>query len=350
MSELREILVDTANRLMANAGGWSLCAQVERGEWPEAIWSQLTEMGLPQALVDPEAGLTASDVLPLVELCGYHALPLPLPETLVGNRLLNAAGLATGEAPCSLAEDVGEPPRLTRDGDLWRLRGALRRVPWGRHVDNVILLADTDHRPALVNLPARSLPWRHDISLAGEPRDSVFLDDHPVDPAHFAAYPRSQFQPHLWGALIRSLQMAGALRRVLELSVQYANEREQFGRPIARFQAIQQQLAAAAGQVAAASAAAEFAARQIATDNARFSVAVAKARVGEAAGQVAAVGHQVHGAMGYTQEHRLHNSTRRLWSWRDEFGNEAYWQDYLGGLAAGWGRDGLWPALTARQL
>lgn len=185
--------------------------------------------------------------------------------------------------------------------------------------------------------------------MCGEPRDSVGLINHQVSPSDFAPYPENEPSLLFWGALLRALQMTGAMRRVLELSVQYANEREQFGRPIGKFQAVQQQLSVAAGQVAAASAAAEFAARRIISPHALYAVATAKARVGEAAGVVAAVGHQVHAAMGFTQEHTLHNSTRRLWTWRDEFGNEAHWQEKLGALACEWGRDQLWPEITARQ-
>jgi acyl-CoA dehydrogenase len=75
-------------------------------------------------------------------------------------------------------------------------------------------------------------------------------------------------------------------------------------------------------------------------------VAVAKARVGEAAGKGAEIAHQVHGAMGFTREHNLHYCTRRLWSWRDEFGNETLWQARLGREVARQGADALWPMLT----
>ena len=76
------------------------------------------------------------------------------------------------------------------------------------------------------------------------------------------------------------------------------------------------------------------------------AVAAAKVRVGEAAGAGAAVAHQVHGAMGFTFEHRLHQFTRRLWSWRDEYGQESEWAIRLGRLVAADGADALWPALT----
>jgi len=77
-----------------------------------------------------------------------------------------------------------------------------------------------------------------------------------------------------------------------------------------------------------------------------FAIAVAKSRCGEAAGKVAEIAHQVHGAIGFTHEHRLHHLTRRLWSWRDEFGVESDWSIELGRLAAAKGADGLWPLLT----
>jgi acyl-CoA dehydrogenase len=57
-------------------------------------------------------------------------------------------------------------------------------------------------------------------------------------------------------------------------------------------------------------------------DDAELAVAAAKAVASEAAGNIAAWGHQVVGAMGFTMEHALQRSTRRLWAWRDEYGNE----------------------------
>ena len=79
-----------------------------------------------------------------------------------------------------------------------------------------------------------------------------------------------------------------------------------------------------------------------------FAAASAKLRVGEAAGKVCDIVHQVHGAIGFTHEHRLHHFTRRLWSWRDEFGVESQWALDLGRLMIAEGADGLWPFLAAR--
>ena len=140
--------------------------------------------------------------------------------------------------------------------------------------------------------------------------------------------------------------MAGAMERILDMTVQYAKDRIQFGRPIGKFQAVQQQIAVLAGHVAAASAAAHGAADARARGHARFEIACAKIRIGEAAGHVAAIAHQVHGAMGFTHEHTLHLGTRRLWAWRDEFGSEAEWSGWVGRVAAGVGGENLWSFMT----
>lgn len=147
-------------------------------------------------------------------------------------------------------------------------------------------------------------------------------------------------------ALVRSCQMAGAMQAALELSVQYTRERQQFGKALSTFQAIQQQLAVFAEETAAASMAAAAACRASDRGEAEFEVACAKLRANIAVGTAATVAHQVHGAMGFTAEYRLHQFTRRLWQWRSEFGNDRYWADKLGTLVAAKGPQGYWPLLV----
>jgi alkylation response protein AidB-like acyl-CoA dehydrogenase len=153
------------------------------------------------------------------------------------------------------------------------------------------------------------------------------------------------------GALLRAQQMAGALERILEISLDYARNRVQFGRPIARFQAVQQELARLAGECAAAAAAAgagasALARHGLAHEIAARAAAAAKIRVGQAAGAGAAIAHQVHGAMGFSQEYVLQRYTRQLWSWRDDFGAETEWAQWLGQRVCAAGAEGLWPELT----
>jgi acyl-CoA dehydrogenase len=136
--------------------------------------------------------------------------------------------------------------------------------------------------------------------------------------------------------------------RALDTAVTYAGERKQFGRPIAKFQAVQQQLAVMAGQVAAAGAAADVGVEALSLDDParqEFLIAIAKTRVGDAATLASEIAHQVHGAIGFTKEYSLQLSTRRLWSWRDEFGGDTEWATRVGAYVCG-GADALWPTLT----
>ena len=148
-------------------------------------------------------------------------------------------------------------------------------------------------------------------------------------------------------ALARAGQMAGAISAALTLSVEYTRQRQQFGKPLAAFQAIQQQLAVLAEEAAASRAAASAAARAADRGEATFEIASAKLRCNIAAGQAASIAHQVHGAIGFTKEYDLQKFTRPLWMWRSEFGNDRHWAAMIGKLAAARGADGFWPGLTS---
>lgn len=147
-------------------------------------------------------------------------------------------------------------------------------------------------------------------------------------------------------ALVRACQMAGAMQAALDLSVQYTRERQQFGKALSTFQAIQQQLAVFAEETAATNMAAAAACRAADRGEAPFEIACAKLRANIAAGTATSVAHQVHGAMGFTAEYRLHHFTRRLWRWRSEFGNDRHWADRLGAIVAARGAQGFWPLLV----
>jgi acyl-CoA dehydrogenase len=155
----------------------------------------------------------------------------------------------------------------------------------------------------------------------------------------------------LFAAMMLAAQMAGALQAALDLSVEYTRQRQQFGKPLASFQAIQQQLAVFAEETAAANAAAAAAFR--AADligerggDAWFEIACAKLRANQAARLSTGIAHQVHGAMGFTAEYRLQHLTKRLWQWGSEHGNERFWSGRIGARIAERGPENFWPDLT----
>ena len=157
----------------------------------------------------------------------------------------------------------------------------------------------------------------------------------------------------LMGCVVRAVETAGALEAILDFTVRYANERVAFEKPIGKFQAVQHNLARLAGEVSAAMTAAHSAADAIARggafDDAIFLEATAaKIRSAEAAQEGAAIAHQVHGAIGFTNEHILHRYTLRMLSWRDDFGNESHWAAELGRRVCARGVEEFWPLVAAR--
>ncbi len=352
MTAAENLLEAAAKRLFATHVTRALREQAENGVWPAALWSALEEAGLAQPALPETAGGAGGDLVDEATALiafGRAAAPVPLPETMLAGWLLAAAGLPVPQGPLSLAP-VRKEDRLTlvRRNGGWRLAGRMTRIPWAGAVTGLAGLAETapgTYAVAWIDREAyQAAPGRN---MAGEPRDTIDFADIVLPDNAVAMVALTADDLYRRGALMRATAMAGALAQVLDLTVRYAGERSQFGRPIGKFQAVQQQLAILAGQAAVASRAALGAYEILARgEDAGFAIAAAKARVGEAAGVAASIAHQVHGAIGFTHEHELHYSTRRLWSWRDEFGGESHWQAWIGRRAATLGADSLWPLLT----
>ncbi|HEX3181464.1 MAG TPA: acyl-CoA dehydrogenase family protein [Beijerinckiaceae bacterium] len=348
MSEARDMLVATAERLFQDYCTPELLKASNKGPLSPNLWSALSDAGLTKALVSERAGgagVDLADGLALLIEAGRFSVPAPLAQTMIAGWLLDRAGLPVPASVLTFAvPPAARAVTITRDGDILLLTGKLARVPWAKDAVGLVLLASEGEKPMVAYVPRDEYHAVAGYNLAGEPRDEV---DFASARAEAAASDLDVEDWRALGAIARSAQMAGAMQRLLALSVQYAQERVQFGRPIGKFQAIQQSLAALAGQAAAAIAAADGAIEAAPRDLRSPLIAAAKIRCGEAAGIGAAIAHQVHGAIGFTQEHSLHYSTRRLWSWRDEFGNEAEWSAMLGARAAKAGADQLWSMITA---
>ncbi|MEP9368967.1 acyl-CoA dehydrogenase family protein [Xanthobacter sp. VNH20] len=348
------ILLEQTDRLLTHHVTPACLKAADDGAFPVAAWDAVSEAGLPLALVSEEAGgagLSAVTAGQIIRRTAYHALPAPLAETLIAQALWTCAGGDAVDGPVTLAASGGAALRLSFKAEGAVLHGTLPSVPWGAQARFILLVAqDGDGAAHLVLLPHADRPVRTRRNVANEPRDSLTLADVHVDADSIRPLPAALADADglmMFGAFIRAQQMVGAMERCLDLALTYANERKQFGKPIGRFQAVQHMLAEAAGQCAAAGAAAQLAASAWGGTHFPFAVAVAKARCGEAAGKVAEICHQVHGAMGFTHEHPLHFFTRRLWAWRDEFGREAHWQERIGRAVCGKGGDALWPMLVA---
>lgn len=325
--ETRDMLHEAALRIFADK--------------PEDLWAVLQESGFDKTLL-PEskggAGVSWADAAGLLVLAGQHAADTLLAEAMVGHWLLDHADVHGATLPTVASTSNSEQIRLGRTRDGWRVDGKLPRVPWGDACTHVAFIVGAGAAAQLIVLArgAAGISITPGRNLAGEPRDTLVLEG--VVPLAVVPAPLDARELLSLVAILRSALMAGAIERSLSLSVEYANLRVQFGRPIGKFQAVQQNIAFLATQAAAARAAAEAGSEAIdewldgtgARLSQSIAAASAKIRAGEAAGQACAIAHQVFGAIGFTEEHELHHFTKRLWSWRDECGNEAYWSRELG--------------------
>lgn len=347
------LIADSVERLFAGRVTRAQRDAAAAGAFDAELWAQLAEAGLPRMLCPESAGglgLGLSDAWPVLHGIGHFQLPLPLAETMMAARLLAAAGLDVPEGPLTLLEQ-GRCPGLRWQGEAGALRlsGEAARVPWARHAKAVAVALD-DGRIARLDLSPRSgLAIEPHADLAGLPADTLRLDGCTVA---VGSAPALREPAWTLGAAARAASMAGALEWAVTQSVRYAGERVQFGKPIGRNQALQQQLALMAGDAAAARMAAQVALADLDADPVAgwFGTAVAKVRCGEAATRGTAIAHQVHGAIGFTQEHALHHATRRLWAWRADFGTDAEWAAELGRAAIAAGSAGFWSGLTAKTL
>jgi len=347
MSELRNILEESISRVFAEKVDNEFLREVEEQGWPAALWDTIVELGVPKVLVSEDhggMGGTWADAYVVVRRCGYTAVPLPVPEAILAGWLAEKAGIELPDGPPGLIPYELPADHIADD----RYSGTVPRVPWGR--DATYYLGITSDRE-LVALAREGVEIECEENLGHDHRDTVTFRDTPLIRRAAIALPADAIR---WlSAMLRSAQIAGAGSRCLEIGVQYTSEREQFGRTLSRFQAIQHHLAVMAGSLATAEAmaAAAFWAMDrygIGIDgrDARFEIAAAKCRASDAVESITRIGHQVHGAIGFTYEYGLHFLTRRLWSWRAEFGGSSEWAEYLGRVATAEGGDGIWAYIT----
>ena len=317
-----DLLADSIEQLLSGRCGLQRVREVEAdasGAAGASMWRELAESGFADALVAEArggSGLGLDEAGAIALACGRHALPVPLALTMVARAALAEAGLALPDGSITVATSTIDPA-----GGAF----ACAAVPFGMSADHVLVGAPSGGWLVPCDATQRVRAGGR-ASLAADLRWSALPDELPRLPGGEHA----AIDWRVVGAAITAAQIAGAAERVSQMTIAYANDRVQFGKPIGKIQAIQQQLSVMAEQSVAARTAAMLglAGRGWRVDPLR--AAVAKVRTGEAAAQVAAIAHAVHGAIGVTEEFDLQMFTRRLHEWRMQYGGESYWSRRLG--------------------
>jgi acyl-CoA dehydrogenase len=321
----------------------------ELSAWKQVEDLGYTLIGVPESLGG--SGGSMQEASAVARAAGAHAVPLPIVETLLGAWLLSVsqAPVPAGSITVALAGLDGFT--LTSDEAGWRVFGRAERVPWGRVSSLVVLgeAADGTSRTAL--LPPGSGPVSVGSNLAGEPRDTLVFGGVPVPAGQVWTAPDwvTADEVTTRGSLLRSMACIGALERVRDQTVEYAKSRQQFGQPIAKFQAVQHLIALIGVDVALARTSLMAAVDALRADAPadRMQAALARVMCDRAAVLVSRRAHQVHGAIGVTREYALQRFTSRLLAWRQDFGSEYHWAQVVGEqVATG---TGLWPAVVASR-
>jgi len=354
VAESENIVAETAEKIFADLADAQTINRDKKGDWKAPLWRALTEAGLPLAWVSEEcggSGASLAEGFSVLSAAGRFAIAVPLAETMLAGSLLEQAKIASPEGPMTVAP-AGPRDRIALNAD-GTLSGRARGVPFAKDAKHIAVLAHGAGGISIALVETARCQIEAGLNLASDGNDTVTFAN--VAPIAIKPAPQGfgQTALMLMGAVARSLQIAGALESMLDVSVRYSNERVAFEKKISKFQAVQHNLAKLAGESAAALAAATSAADTLASgassDEAVFLEAVsAKIRCSEAAEKGAAIAHQVHGAIGFTIEHILHRYSLRALAWRDDFGSESFWAVELGKRVAARGADELWPLVASR--
>ncbi|GAB2960285.1 acyl-CoA/acyl-ACP dehydrogenase [Amycolatopsis acidiphila] len=328
MSELAADLRDLVGDLVARTTDGGTPAAALR------LWERARELGLPQVGVPEEfggSGGTLSDLLVLVHTLGTHGIGLPIVEASVADWVL---GEHRDDSWATIAFAGSSSPTPAD-----RVTGEFPAVPWARNADRLVLCMADDVAVA-VDLRHESVIVHAEDNIAGEPRDTVVLAQTPVTPI-VGSPPVSAIRDRL--ALLWSTAVAGAAHGAYRLTKSHVAQRRQFDAPLLKLPAVATNLATMRVHLMQADAA--LASAGGTADSA--GVAIARITTAAAATEIARLAHQLHGAIGITQEHPLHHYTRRLWAWRDALATERDWCAVLGAYASEGGEHEVWTRLTA---
>jgi alkylation response protein AidB-like acyl-CoA dehydrogenase len=328
----------------------------ERGYTTE-MWQKVAEQGW-LGLIFPEEyggfGLNFVDLSILLEEIGRVMLPGPLFSTVVmgGMTILDAGSeeqkkellpqIGEGQLIVTLAltepsarwDAQGVETRATQSGDSWTITGTKLFVP-NAHVSDTYIVAartgDGEKDISLFLVPRNTSGVSQTLlkTIASDRQSEVVLDNVSVSSSALLGEVDKGWDTIekvlAWGAVGKCAEMVGGAEEVLNMTVEYAKQRTQFGRPIGSFQAIQHHCANMATDVEGSRyityQAAWYLSEGMPAEN---EVAMAKAWVSEAYRRVCALGHQCHGAIGFTKEHNMQLYSRRAKAAELAFGDSDF--------------------------
>jgi len=367
LSEEQEMLKTMARDFLTNRCPKTVVKEMEedeKGYTPE-LWREMAGLGW-MGLAFPEkyggGDMSFLDLAILLEEMGRACLPGPFFSTVVlgGLSILDAGSeeqkqeylkkIASGEVIFTLA--LTEPSarydaasitvKATADKDAYILTGTKLFVPDAHIADYLLCVARTKEGKRaedgttifVVDGKSPGISYTVLKTIASDKLCEVVFDQVRIPKENILGeldQGWSEVQKIIERAAVaKCCEMVGGIQQVLEMTVDYAKERKQFGRPIGSFQAIQHYCANMATDVDGSRFATYQAAWRLSEGlPCSKEVAIAKAWTGEAYGRVIALAHQIHGAIGFTMDHDLHFYTRRAKAAQVTFGDADFYREIV---------------------
>ena len=287
----------------------------------EIISSELTKLLVKEDLGG--AGMTLTDIIPIIQLSAQYGTPVPFIETIISNFLLSELNIKAENDFITLTNKT-ENILIKKN----KISGNFKSIPYLHLAEKILVETEIKNQKYII-LFKKGGKLKLQKNFLSEPKFD--LDASELEIISMMEKPEQMDIQNLL-INVRSIQSFGAMEKILKLCIEYCSQRKQFGRTLSKFQMIQNHISEIALEVAASGASLST----LKNNNKNFynlkSTAIPKIRTGIASGKVIALSHQVHGAMGFTKEYELSYFTKALNSWRNEFGNEIYWQNILGKL------------------
>ncbi|MFO7263258.1 MAG: acyl-CoA dehydrogenase family protein [Bacillota bacterium] len=375
LNEEQEMFQQTLRQYLTDKGGTALARQYMEGkkEVLSQLWSGLAELGFLGIPIPEEyggLGQGAVSLVPIYEELGRVVAPGPYAETLsLAVPLLLAYGteeqknrylpdIAAGKRMVTFAlleppagqfapEDIQMP--ATKDGDAYRLNGRKTVVPYGDVAQTYLVLARTapgsgeqgltmflvDRELGALSVRVlQNMDLTRDLAEIGF-EDVVVPQENRLGPEHVGWSLLQTALKHYNAALCA--MMVGGMAQVVDMSVNYANTRHQFGQPIGRFQAIKHRIVDMKLDLESARSLTYYGAWALDNDAQDQEAAIYSARafINEAYIRSAAANVQNHGGMGFTWEFDCHLFVKRARALENVLGTPAEYREKAA-VAMGW--------------
>jgi len=310
----------------------------------DALWKAMTEQGWPGIAIDEALGglgLGTVEVAVLLEEVGRHAAPAPVASTALALQTLVDGGatdwiprlLDAGGIGCVAWSRGNDAVRAEEVSGVWQLTGRPDPTPYAPSASVAVVVAMTPTGPGVfaVDLDEHGRPGREPAMDRTREVGWLTLDATPAIHLGDEAAAMSLLDR---GATFAAAEMLGGAARALELAVEYAKDRVQFGRPIGSFQAVKHRCADMLVDVEGMRSTTYWAAWCIGAADAEASIAASTAKVwcSDASKRVMASALQVHGGIGFTWEHDLHLFLKRAQLDQVTFGDAVFHRDRLASL------------------